>query len=140
MLAGERPLVRNPNSVRPWQHVMEAVGGYLLIAEKLLDGEDEFATAWNFGPAEEDARPVAWIVERMLELWGSAGWDRPDTLQPHEATLLKLDCSKARNASVGVLVSTLTRLSRRSWIGTREFLRATMHVSLLSGNCGNMAG
>jgi CDP-glucose 4,6-dehydratase len=98
MLSGERPLIRNPNSVRPWQHVMEAVGGYLLIAEKLLDGEDEFASAWNFGPAEEDARPVAWMVERMLELWGSSGWDHPDTVQPHEATILKLDCSKARNA------------------------------------------
>ena len=98
MLAGKRPLIRNPNSIRPWQHVMEAVGGYLLIAEQLLDGKDEFAGAWNFGPSEEDARPVAWIVERMLELWGAQGWDRPDAAQPHEATLLKLDCSKARTA------------------------------------------
>jgi len=98
MLAGERPLIRNPNSVRPWQHVMEALGGYLLIAERLLDGQDEFASAWNFGPSEEDARPVGWIVERMLELWGTSGWDRPDAPQPHEATLLRLDCSKARSA------------------------------------------
>jgi len=98
MLAGQRPLIRNPNSIRPWQHVMEAVGGYLQIAERLLEGEDEFASAWNFGPSEEDARPVAWIVERMLELWGAQGWDQPDAEQPHEAILLKLDCSKARNA------------------------------------------
>jgi CDP-glucose 4,6-dehydratase len=98
MLSGERPLIRNPSSVRPWQHVMEAVGGYLLVAERLLGGQDEFASAWNFGPSEEDARPVAWIVERMLEMWGSEGWDRPDAPQPHEANLLKLDCSKARNA------------------------------------------
>lgn len=96
MLAGERPMIRNPNSVRPWQHVMEAVGGYLLIGEKLLEGRAEFASGWNFGPSEEDAKPVGWIVERMLELWGAEGWDRPETPQPHEATLLKLDCSKAR--------------------------------------------
>lgn len=98
MLAGERPLIRNPNSVRPWQHVMEALGGYLLIAERLLEGRDEFATGWNFGPSEDDAKPVGWIVERMLEMWGAEGWDRPEGEQPHEATLLKLDCSKARAA------------------------------------------
>ena len=98
MLAGERPLIRNPGSIRPWQHVLEALGGYLLIAERLLDGQDAFASAWNFGPSEEDARPVGWIVERMLELWGASGWDRPEGAQPHEATLLKLDCSKARSA------------------------------------------
>lgn len=98
MLAGERPLIRNPNSVRPWQHVMEALGGYLLIAERLLEGRDDFASAWNFGPSEDDAKPVAWIVDRMLDMWGSDGWDRPNGAQPHEATLLKLDCSKARAA------------------------------------------
>jgi CDP-glucose 4,6-dehydratase len=98
MLAGERPLIRNPKSVRPWQHVMEALGGYLLIAERLLEGRDEFASAWNFGPSEEDAKPVAWIVDQMLEMWGADGWDRPTGAQPHEANLLKLDCSKARAA------------------------------------------
>jgi CDP-glucose 4,6-dehydratase len=98
MMAGERPLIRNPNSVRPWQHVMEALGGYLQIAEHLLEGRDEFATAWNFGPSEEDAKPVGWIVDRMLEMWGAGGWDRPAGDHPHEATMLKLDCSKARAA------------------------------------------
>ena len=98
MLAGERPLIRNPNSVRPWQHVMEALGGYLLIAERLLEGHDDFASGWNFGPSEDDAKPVAWIADRMLDMWGADGWDRPKGAQPHEATLLKLDCSKARAA------------------------------------------
>ena len=98
MLAGERPLIRNPDSVRPWQHVMEALGGYLMIAERLLEGRDEFAAGWNFGPFEDDAKPVGWIVERMLEMWGTEGWERPEGEQPHEATLLKLDCSKARAA------------------------------------------
>jgi CDP-glucose 4,6-dehydratase len=98
MLAGERPLIRNPNSVRPWQHVMEALSGYLLIAERLLEERREFANAWNFGPSEDDAKPVSWIADRMLEMWGAEGWDRPAGEQPHEAKLLKLDCSKARAA------------------------------------------
>ena len=84
--------------MRPWQHVLEALGGYLLIAERLLEGRDEFANAWNFGPSEDDAKPVAWIVDRMLDMWGADGWDRPTGEQPHEAALLKLDCSKARAA------------------------------------------
>lgn len=98
MLAGKRPLIRNPDSVRPWQHVMEALGGYLLIAEGLLEGRDDFASGWNFGPYEDDAKPVAWIVERMLDMWGAEGWDQPTGAQPYEATLLKLDCSKAHAA------------------------------------------
>lgn len=97
ILAGKRPLIRNPHSIRPWQHVLEALGGYLLIAEKLLDDRREVATAWNFGPADEDAKPVGWIVEEMLSAWGVEGWDRPNAPQPHEAVLLKLDCSKARS-------------------------------------------
>ena len=95
--AGKRPLIRAPRSVRPWQHVMEALGGYLLIAERLLDGDAGMADGWNFGPADEDAQPVGAIVERMLALWGAEGWDRGDGSALHEAKLLKLDCSKARN-------------------------------------------
>lgn len=98
MISGQRPLIRNPDSVRPWQHVMEALSGYLLIAERLLEERREFANAWNFGPSEDDAKPVAWIADRMLEMWGGEGWDRPAGEQPHEAKLLKLDCSKARAA------------------------------------------
>jgi CDP-glucose 4,6-dehydratase len=93
---GQRPMIRSARAVRPWQHVLEALRGYITIAERLADGDKEIATGWNFGPADEDARPVGWIVERMLELWGATGWDEPDTPQPHEAKLLRLDCSKAR--------------------------------------------
>nr|WP_239016854.1 CDP-glucose 4,6-dehydratase [Sphingomonas ginkgonis] len=95
-IAGERPLIRNPRSVRPWQHVLEALSGYLRIGERLLDGDDTAATAWNFGPSDDDAQPVGWIVETMLAGWGAQGWDRPGGEQPHEAVLLRLDCSKAR--------------------------------------------
>lgn len=97
MLAGNQPEIRNPNSVRPWQHVLEALGGYIMIAQAMLDGRDEVATAWNFGPSDDDSQPVHWIVEEMLAAWGSnLGWIRPDGEQPHEAVLLRLDCSKAR--------------------------------------------
>ena len=94
--AGDRPMIRSPGSVRPWQHVLEALGGYLMIADRLLAGDRSAATGWNFGPADDDTRPVSWIVERMLAEWGATGWDRPDGEQPHEAKLLTLDCSKAR--------------------------------------------
>ena len=96
MLRGEPVQVRNPGSIRPWQHVLEALGGYLLIAERLLAGDAEVATAFNFGPSDDDARPVEWVVEKMLESWGGGEWARPEGIQPHEATLLRLDCSRAR--------------------------------------------
>lgn len=100
---GTAPLIRSPGSVRPWQHVLEALGGYLRIAERLLDGDRRFAEAWNFGPSEEDARPVSWIVEQVRAAWsgGGGGVARPiaDTgARPHEAGLLRLDCSKASAA------------------------------------------
>lgn len=97
MLAGHPPEIRNPNSVRPWQHVLEALGGYLMIAEAMLGGKSEAATAWNFGPSDDDTQPVHWIVQEMLDAWQSdLGWIKPEGPQPHEAVLLRLDCSKAR--------------------------------------------
>ena len=98
--AGIAPRIRAPEAVRPWQHVLEALGGYLMIAERLLAGERQFADAWNFGPSDEDARPVSWIVERMRTAWGDEATDAlPDTgPRAHEAGLLRLDCSKARAA------------------------------------------
>jgi len=98
--AGRAPLIRSPGAVRPWQHVLEALGGYLAIAERLLAGDAAFATGWNFGPSMEDARPVSWIVERMRTAWQPPAHDpiRADGQQLHEAGLLRLDCSKARSA------------------------------------------
>ena len=90
--------VRNPNALRPWQYVLEPLKGYLCLAEKLWEHGPDFAEAWNFGPTDEDVKPVSWILEKLTELWGDgASWE-PDTSQhPHEALCLKLDCSKARN-------------------------------------------
>ena len=96
---GVPPLIRSPASVRPWQHVLEALGGYVTLAERLLAGERNFADGWNFGPSDEDARPVSWMVERMRAAWGGAPEAVGDSApSPHEAGLLRLDCSKARAA------------------------------------------
>ena len=90
-------MIRNPQAVRPWQHVLEPLGGYLLLAERLYKNGPEFGEAWNFGPAEEDARPVQWVVEQSAKHWGEGASWKPDAdAQPHEANLLKLDCGKAR--------------------------------------------
>jgi len=95
---GAVPQIRSPEAVRPWQHVLEALGGYLMIARHLLAGDRRFAQAWNFGPADEDARPVGWIVDRMRAAWGqeTAAPARDHGPRPHEAGLLRLDSSRAR--------------------------------------------
>jgi CDP-glucose 4,6-dehydratase len=96
-MAGEIVMVRNPNAVRPWQHVLEPLSGYLLLAEKLFECGGEFAEAWNFGPMEDDARPVSWVVGQLKDLWGEgAEWAVDRNHHPHEAQLLRLDCSKAK--------------------------------------------
>jgi CDP-glucose 4,6-dehydratase len=89
--------IRNPHAIRPWQHVLEPLAGYLLLAEKLFEDGVNFAQAWNFGPNDEDAKEVGWIVQKMTELWGGTAKWRQDTEEhPHEAHYLKLDCSKAK--------------------------------------------
>lgn len=89
--------IRFPNAVRPWQHVLEPLSGYLMLAEALCSEKgDRFAQAWNFGPRDDDAKSVHWIVEQMTRLWADgASWTQNQTPQPHEANYLKLDISKA---------------------------------------------
>lgn len=90
-------LIRNPCAVRPWQHVLEPLCGYLSLAEKLYTEGSAYAEAWNFGPDDVDAKTVQWIVERVMRTWGGgASWELDNVLQPYEASFLKLDCSKAR--------------------------------------------
>lgn len=100
-LSGEPVRIRRPHAIRPWQHVLEPVHGYLRLAEELLAGAPSaarFATAYNFGPSEEDARPVSWIAERMTSFWGDgASWVLDDDHGPHEAGYLRLDASRARH-------------------------------------------
>ena len=95
--AGEPVMIRNPHSIRPWQHVLEPLSGYLTLAEKLYTEGPVHAEGWNFGPHDIDAKPVEWIIERMTQEWGAgASWQLDGQNHPHEATYLKLDCSKAR--------------------------------------------
>ena len=89
--------IRNPLAVRPWQHVLEPIAGYMVLCQALWDQPDMAAQAWNFGPCDEDARPVQWIVERLCALWSKqASWQHDERTQPHEANFLKLDIAKAR--------------------------------------------
>ena len=91
-------MIRHPYAIRPWQHVLEPLCGYQILAEKLFQEGKEFARSWNFGPNEEGAKPVSWIADHLKNLWGpDASWELGSAPQPHEATYLKLDCSKARN-------------------------------------------
>lgn len=94
---GEKVNIRSPYAIRPWQHVLEPLTGYLTLAAKLFTDGAVFAQAWNFGPDDNDARNVEWITRTICELWGENASFVVDTNpQPHEANYLKLDCSKAK--------------------------------------------
>lgn len=96
--ANQPARIRNPYAIRPWQHVLEPLRGYLTLAERLYQHGPGYAEGWNFGPNDEDAKPVGWIVEQMAALWGQgAAWRVEAGEHPHEATYLKLDISKARS-------------------------------------------
>jgi len=89
--------IRNPHAIRPWQHVLEPLSGYLLLAQHLYAHGQQDAEGWNFGPQDDDARPVQWIVERLCAAWGgNATWSLQPGTHPHEASFLRLDTSKAR--------------------------------------------
>ncbi|MEL7157221.1 MAG: CDP-glucose 4,6-dehydratase [Actinomycetota bacterium] len=94
---GEEVVIRMPEAIRPWQHVLEPLSGYIMLAEQLATAGEPFAEGWNFGPADAEAMPVGWIVEQMAKRWGEGASFRIERDGPHEAKFLKLDSSKARN-------------------------------------------
>lgn len=95
---GDPVIIRNPKSTRPWQHVLEPLSGYLVLAQKLYEAPKLYAEGWNFGPHEDDAKPVDWILNKMVESWeGNASWALDKGAHPHEAGFLKLDISKAKS-------------------------------------------
>jgi CDP-glucose 4,6-dehydratase len=94
---GKRLYIRNPHATRPWQHVLEPLSGYLLLGQKLLEGKKEFAEAWNFGPNDDGGISVLQMVQKMQKIWKKIDYQvEQNKNTPHEAELLKLDCSKAK--------------------------------------------
>ena len=92
----EKVIIRNPQAIRPWQHVLEPLAGYLLLGQRLLEGKKEFSGAWNFGPTNEGHRNVLAVVRELQKHWSNIDYQIAiNEKNPHEANLLKLDCSKA---------------------------------------------
>jgi len=97
LLSNRKIVIRNPQAIRPWQHVLEPLSGYLLLAQKLYQEGFSYAEGWNFGPNDEDAKTVEWIVRQLCRKWGKdTSYEYDETSHPHEAHYLKLDCSKAK--------------------------------------------
>jgi CDP-glucose 4,6-dehydratase len=96
-MAKKALIIRHPNAVRPWQHVLDPLFGYLLLVEKLYNQGQKFASAWNFGPERGDSKPVSWVVDMLCQYWGDgASWSTEKKASPlHEASLLFLDSNKA---------------------------------------------
>lgn len=98
IMDGRPTVIRNPGAVRPWQHVLEPLCGYMVVAERLWEDSNDFSGGWNFGPNDDDARPVSWIADKLTEMWGDgSSWVMDNAQHPHEANYLKLDCSKAKS-------------------------------------------
>jgi len=91
----EPVVIRNPKSTRPWQHVLEPLSGYLVLAQKIYNDQNKYSEGWNFGPNEQDVKPVDWILNRMIGKWPNSSWELDSSSNPHEANFLQLDISKS---------------------------------------------
>lgn len=127
-------LIRNPYAIRPWQHVLEPLSGYLLLAERLYNQGLADAEGWNFGPRDEDAKSVQWIVEHLCKDWGnSARWTLQPGDHPHEASFLKLDISKAKQRLLWSprwsLETALSRITEwhQAWLAGQDMQALCLH-------------
>ena len=93
----ESVVIRNPKSTRPWQHVLEPLSGYIVLAQEMYNNHKEYAEGWNFGPNEQDVKQVDWILDRMISKWPNSRWELDKESNPHEAGFLKLDITKAES-------------------------------------------
>ena len=122
----EPVVIRNPKATRPWQHVLEPLSGYLILAQKLYKDQKEYAEGWNFGPNEKDVKPVDWILNKMISKWPNSSWELDQNSSPHEASFLKLDISKAESRlgwkPVWELNQTLEKIIawHRAWIDKKD--------------------
>lgn len=120
--------IRSPNATRPWQHVLESLSGYLLLGQKLLQGQSAFAEPWNFGPEPEGNRSVAEVLKKLGDQWPKLEWHTTDVPQPHEANLLYLDSAKARSQlnwkPVWGLDTTLAKTVEwyNTWLNDRQII------------------
>lgn len=97
ILRGEKVAIRSPHATRPWQHVLEPLHGYLLLAQNLFYEPAQYSDSWNFGPEESDAVTVSDLLDRFGQVWGAGPlWRLDSHVHPHEAGLLKIDCTKAK--------------------------------------------
>ena len=131
---GRTVAIRNPHAVRPWQHVLEALSGYLTLAEHLVEGGPNFSGGWNFGPHDADSQNVGWLVDQMAKLWGSgASWQIDNNKHPHEADYLKLDISKAHQKLGWQPVMKIQDALRLTIDWSKEdFLGEDLHVATLN--------
>ena len=119
-------IVRNPRATRPWQHVLEPLSGYLILAQKLYKDQKKYSEGWNFGPNDENAKPVDWILNKMIAKWPSSSWKLDTDSSHHEAGFLKLDISKAKSKlgwkPVWELNHTLDRiiLWHKAWLNKED--------------------
>ena len=93
---GSPVVIRNPKATRPWQHVLEPLSGYLILTQGLYEEQKKYAEGWNFGPNEQDVKPVDWILDKMILKWPNSSWKLDSNSSPHEAGFLKLDIAKAK--------------------------------------------
>jgi len=96
VLRNQSMVVRNPAAIRPWQHVLAPLSGYIILAQKLYSNGSKYAEAWNFGPDKSDAKPVEWVINKLCEKWREGTCQIDKRKHPHEANYLKLDCTKAK--------------------------------------------
>ena len=118
--------IRNPHAIRPWQHVLEPLSGYLTLAQGLFHSGQDLAEGWNFGPLDDNARAVNWIAEQVCRFWGAeASWLPQEGDQPHEAAYLKLDISKAKQRLFWQPVWPLDRALAKTVEWHRAWLKGT---------------
>ena len=123
---GKSVIIRNPKATRPWQHVLEPLSGYLILAQKLYENQDEYAEGWNFGPNEQNVKPVDWILDKMISKWPNSSWKLDQGVNPHEESYLKLDISKAKLrlnwTPIWSLSSTLEKIIiwQKKWINNQD--------------------